>query len=240
MQHLFSMNVGRIVDLSMPIGPGTPVYPGDPVPALSPATTLERDGYNVTRVLMGSHTGTHVDAPYHFDPAGARLDDLDLRLFAGPGVVVDATDLPARTPIEWPVIEPYAPRLRPGVIVLLHTGGSDHAGTPAFLDHPFLDVGACRRLLDLGIRTVCIDALNIDETPDADHPGAGYPVHQLIAAHGGVIGENFCNLERIDFPDPFIVCLPIALEHGDGAPVRAVALDPRGPDLEPPRTQART
>jgi kynurenine formamidase len=234
------MKLRRIVDLSVPIGPGTPVYPGDPVPALSPATTLERDGYNVTRVLMGSHTGTHVDAPYHFDPAGARLDELDLRLFAGPGVVVDATDLPPRTPIDWALIEPYTPRLHPGAIVLLHTRGGDPAkrpaGTAAFLDHPFLDIGACRRLLDLGIRTVCIDALNIDETPDADHPGAGYPVHQLIAANGGVIGENFCNLERIDFPDPFIMCLPLALEHGDGAPVRAVAIDLTGTDAGPARS----
>ncbi|HEX5994373.1 MAG TPA: cyclase family protein [Jiangellales bacterium] len=221
------MNIGRIVDLSMPIGPATVVYPGDPVPSLSPATTIEHDGYHVMHVRMGSHTGTHVDAPYHFDAAGPRIDELDLRLFTGPGVVVDATRLAPRTPIDWHVLAPYAGQLRPGVIVLLRTGGSGHGATSAYLDHPFLDAGACRRLLDLGVRTVCTDALNIDETPGPGHPGEGYPVHHLIAEVGGVIGENFCNLNLIDFADPFISCLPIAIQGGDGAPTRAVAMELR-------------
>jgi kynurenine formamidase len=219
------MKIGRIVDLSMPIGPRTVVYPGDPVPSLAPATTIEHDGYHVLHVRMGSHTGTHVDAPYHFDEAGLRVDELELHLFAGPGVVVDATRLAPRTRIDWPVLSPYVRQLGPGVIVLLHTGSSVHAGASAYVDHPFLDADTCRRLLDLGVRTICTDALNIDETPGPGHPGEGYPVHHLIAEAGGVIGENFRNLHLIDFADPFVSCLPIALEGGDGAPVRAVAME---------------
>jgi kynurenine formamidase len=239
-----AVNVGRVVDLSMPVGRGTVVYPGDLRPELRPAATIERDGFNVLQLRMGSHTGTHVDAPYHVDPAGRRLDELDLRLFAGPGVVVDATHLAARGRIGWDVLAPYAGRLRPGAIVLLRTGwGDSHrdtAGSPGstgrpfladpfladpFLDHPFLDAGACRRLLDLGVRTICIDTINIDETPDSEHPGEGFPAHHLIAEAGGVIGESFRNLDLIDFADPFVTCLPIALEGGDGAPVRAVAVE---------------
>ena len=68
----------RIVDLSHPINAETQVYPGDPVPELSPATTIDRDGYNVLHVSMGSQTGTHVDAPYHFLADGARIDAMDL------------------------------------------------------------------------------------------------------------------------------------------------------------------
>jgi kynurenine formamidase len=225
MQQLLPIRVHRIVDLSTPVGPGTVVYPGDPVPELRPATTLERDGFNVLHVRMGSHTGTHVDAPYHFNAAGKRVDQLDLHLFAGTGVVVDATRLAPRAGIGWNVIEPYAARLRPGVIVLLRTGRGDRAGSAASFDHPFLDADACGRLLDLGVRTICIDTINIDETPDAEHPGDGYPVHHLIAEAGGVIGEDFRNLGRIDFADPFVSCLPIALEGADGAPVRAVAME---------------
>jgi kynurenine formamidase len=118
-----------------------------------------------------------------------------------------------------------AGRLRAGVVVLLRTGWSEHYGTPAYFANPFLDAGACRRLFDLGVRTVCIDAINLDETPDEQHPGEGFPVHHVIARAGGVIGENFRNLDRVDWADPFVMCLPIALEAADGAPVRAVAVE---------------
>lgn len=219
------MRVGRVVDLSVSVGPGTVVYPGDPQPELLPAATIERDGFNVLHVRIGSQTGTHVDAPYHFEAAGARVDELDPRLFVGPGLVVDARGLAPRSPLRWRVFEPYQPRIGPGTILLICTGWSDRWGTPAYFDHPFLDADACRRLLDLGVRTFCVDAVNLDETPDASHPGAGYPVHHLIADAGGVIGENFRNLEAVDFPQPFVSCLPIALAGADGAPVRAVAME---------------
>jgi kynurenine formamidase len=107
---------------------------------LTPAATIEHDGYNELHVRMGSHTGTHVDAPYHFNGEGLRVDELDLHLFAGPGVVVDATQLAPRTRIDWPILSPYVGQLGPNVIVLLHTRSSAHAGP--FLDHPFLDADA--------------------------------------------------------------------------------------------------
>ncbi|GAA5032973.1 cyclase family protein [Terrabacter aeriphilus] len=219
------MRITRIVDLSVPVGPGTVVYPGDPEPRLDPHSTIERDGFNLLSVTMGSQTGTHVDAPYHFDEATPRIDELPLERFFGPAVVVDATDLGPRGRITWePHVEPVAARLRPGTIVLLRTGWSAHYGTPAYFEHPFLDADAARRILDTGVRALCIDAINLDETPDDDHPGDGFPVHHLVARAGGVIGENFRNLGSVDWPDPVVSCFPIALESADGAPVRAVAM----------------
>jgi kynurenine formamidase len=217
------VRVVRTVDLSVPLAEDTPVYPGDPVPRIRPASTIAGEGFNLLSVSMGSQTGTHVDAPYHFADDGARVDELDLSLFVGPGVVVDVRGHQARQPIRWAAFSPYADRLGPGVVLLLHTGWSRHHGTDRYYDHPYLDAGACERLLALGVRTFLLDAVNIDETPDDAHPGAGFPVHHLIAAAGGVIGENLRNLEQIDF-DPFVSCLPLRLRGGDGAPVRAVAL----------------
>lgn len=222
------MRIRRIVDLSVPIGPTTQVYPGDPQPRLEPHATIGREGYNLLRVQIGSQTGTHVDAPYHFEPEGARVSALDLRLFVGPGFVLDLRGLAPRQRISWPEIEPLlvpaAERLGPGAIALLCTGWAVHFGTPAYLDHPYLDAEACRLMLDLGVRTIGIDAINVDETPDSTHPGEGYPVHHLIARAGGVIAENLHGLEHIDFPDPLISLLPLPLEDADGAPVRAVAM----------------
>lgn len=219
------MRITRLVDLSVAVGPGTVVYPGDPEPRLVTHSTIEHDGFNLLSVSIGSQTGTHVDAPFHFDAATPRIDELPLERFFGPAVVVDATGLGARGRITWDDhVAPVASRLRPGTIVLLRTDWSTHCGTPAYFEHPFLDADAARRLLDTGVRTICIDAINLDETPDNDHPGEGFPVHHLIAEADGVIGENFRNLAAVDWPDPVVSCFPIALEGADGAPVRAVAM----------------
>lgn len=216
------MRVRRIVDLSVPLSESTQVYPGDPEPRIAPAATIEADGFNVLSLRMGSQTGTHVDAPYHFRADGARIDELDLSLFTGPGAVIDVTGLAPRRRITWDMIA--ADALGPGVIALLHTGWARRYGTPEYFEHPFLDADACRRMLGLGVRTFLLDCPSIDETPGEGHPGEGFPVHHLIAAAGGVIGENLRGFERIDFA-PFVSCLPLRLEGADGAPVRAVAMD---------------
>ncbi|MGH3373306.1 MAG: cyclase family protein [Actinoallomurus sp.] len=218
------MRVRRVVDLSVPLSEATQVYPGDPEPRIEPAATIEADGFNLLSLRLGSQTGTHVDAPYHFREDGPRIDELDLSLFTGPGVVIDVTGLAPRARVTWEAIAPSAGRLGPGTIALLRTGWADRYQTGAYFDHPFLDAGACRRMLALGVRTFLLDFPNIDETPDAEHPGEGFPVHHLIAEAGGVIGENLRGFELIDF-EPFISCLPLRLAGADGAPVRAVALD---------------
>jgi kynurenine formamidase len=219
------MRVRRTVDLSVALDDTTPVYPGDPRPRLRVHSTVERDGFNLLAVELGSQTGTHVDAPFHIDPGGERVDVLDLSLFAGPAVVVDAVGLVPRARIGWERFAGVQERLGPGVIVLLHTGWDAHWGTEAARAHPFLDAGACRRLLDLGVRTVFVDAFSLDETPDSEHPGEGFPVHHLVAGAGGVIGENFRNFALLTWEDVFVTAFPIKLRDADGAPVRAVAME---------------
>jgi kynurenine formamidase len=217
------VHVRRVVDLSVPLDDATPVWPGDPPVRLTPAATIPRDGYNLLAVHMGSQSGTHCDAPYHFDPGGLRIDELDLRLFTGPAVLLDLRGLPARQAIGVADLGPLH-RLAPGTIVVLHTGWSAHRGTPRYAEHPYLGAEACRELLDRGVRTVGLDTPNVDETPDATHAGGDWPCHRLIAAAGGVVVENLTNLAAVDFADPFVSVLPLRLTGADGAPVRAVAL----------------
>jgi kynurenine formamidase len=237
------MRVRRAVDLSMPLDDDTPVYPGDPPVRLTPAATIDRDGYNLLAVHLGSQSGTHCDAPFHFRPDGARVDELDLRLFTGPGVLVDVRGLAPRTAIGVAHLGPLS-RVGPGTIVVLHTGWSAHVGTRRYADHPYLGADACRALLDRGVRTIGLDTPNVDETPSApggtrpaddaepsgpaEGPGlvppSDWPCHRMIAAAGGVIVENLVNLAAVDFPDPFLSVLPLRLTGADGAPVRAVAM----------------
>ena len=207
------MRVRRVIDLSHRVDEDTQVYPGDPAVRLEPATTIAVDGVNVLNVHIGSHSGTHVDAPYHFVEDGERIDTMDVR---------------GKSPRERITVEdlrPYEGRLSEGVVAVLRTGWDEHYGTARYYDHPFLDRRAAQLIVDAGVRTVAIDALNVDETVlEGPHP-EGYPAHHLILGAGGVIAENLTNLEVVDFPDPFLSLLPVRLGGSDGAPVRAVAME---------------
>src|ERR687890_629827 len=145
----------------MPLDAATPFYPGDPEPRFCAATTIARDGVNVMHLDIGSHSGTHCDAPFHFLEDGSRLDELPLERFLGPGVVVDCTGLGSRGLIGWERLAPHAERFAPGTIVLLRTGWDAHRDTEMFFAHPFLDGDACRRIVEHGVRTVGIDAINL-------------------------------------------------------------------------------
>jgi kynurenine formamidase len=214
------------VDLSIPVGPHTQVYPDDPIPAFRSAFRIETDGVNVLALELGSHTGTHVDAPFHFIADGERLEDLDIDRFIGPAVIADVTGLGDREPIGWEAVAPYADRLAPGTVLVLRTGWSeDHYATERYFDHPYLSGDACERILGLGIRTLAIDALNPDETIRDDREPR-WDVHHRFLGAGGVIVENLTNLGAVDFDDPLLCLFPLRLAGDvDGSPCRAVALD---------------
>jgi len=216
-----------VIDLSVVVSPTMQVYPGDPQPRFVSATRIETHGYNVLSLSLGSHTGTHVDSPYHFLSDGERLEELDPRLFLGTGVIVDVHNHGPRAPITWPDLEPYADRLGPGVILALRTDWSDrHLGTELYFQHPFLEAEACSKILDLGVRTIAIDALNPDVTMFDSGAAADFPIHRLIQTAGGVIAENLTNLGAVDFEAPLLCLLPIRLGgDADGAPCRAAALE---------------
>jgi kynurenine formamidase len=223
------MRPRRIIDLSLPLGPGTKVYPGDPEVAFRPATRIEDEGYNVLALEMGSHAGTHVDSPFHFFGGGERLDGLDLDLFVGPAVIADVTGYGPRQRIGWESLAPAAERLEPGTILAVRTGWSErHFGTQRYFEHPFLSAEACERILELGVRTLAIDALSPDETLLGDGEPR-FDVHRLLLGAGGVIAENLTNLGAVDFDDPLLCLLPLRLDGDtDGSPCRAVALELSG------------
>jgi kynurenine formamidase len=221
------MEIVRVVDLSREIDGNTVVYPGDPVPHLEQHSTVADDGFNLMSVQMGSQSGTHVDAPYHFDDNTLRINEIPLNRFVGRGVVVDCTGVGARERITLGSVGTQLDGVRPGDIVLFHTGWARHYQSPQYFDNPFLDSELVSWLLSRGVLTFGLDALNIDETPTDENPGEGFPAHHLIAEAGGVICENLCNLESITFADPFISILPLKFIGIDGAPVRAVALEVR-------------
>lgn len=217
--------VRGVVDLSHPLEDGMPVYPGDPEVRVWPATTIADHGYNVLHLRMGSQSGTHVDAPYHFLADGARIDQVPIERFLGPAVVADVRGRAPRTALTWTDLAPVADRLGPGRMLLLHTGWAAHWGTDAYAAHPFLDGEAAERVVASGVRTVGLDALSLDETAPDGEPAGGFPAHLAVLGAGGVIVENLRGLELIRSPEPLVSVLPLRVTGADGAPVRAVAFD---------------
>lgn len=195
------------IDISLPIGPEMPVWPGDPRVVVEPISRVEDgDVAAVSRLALGTHTGTHVDPPAHFVPGGLTVDGLPLELLVGPAVVIDAA---GGAPIDARLLEALG--VPPGTARLL-------LRTQAATGLVTLD--GAEWLVDRGVRLVGVDTLSIE--PETDD----YPVHRVLLGGGVIIVEGL-DLTAAP-PGPYeLLCLPLRVAGGDGAPARAV-LRPAG------------
>ncbi|MBW8762075.1 MAG: cyclase family protein [Microbacterium sp.] len=176
----------RVIDLSHPIEAGMITYPGLPAPAITPHLTREdsREKYApgtefaMDIITMIGNTGTYLDAPYHRYADGGDLASLDLNTLVGiPAEVFHLRDSWSadRRGIEAVTL---ADRELAGSAVLLDTGWSSRFGTPEYAaGAPFLTEGGARFLVDVGVRIVGIDSLNIDYTESGGAPPAQVPAH---------------------------------------------------------------
>jgi arylformamidase len=196
-----------IIDISRPIGPDTPVWPGDPPVLIEPVASLEAgDLAAVSRLVLGTHTGTHVDPPAHFIAGGVTVDALPLDVLVGPAVVADLRGAPS---IEAAALEALA--LPAGTTrVLLKTASG-------VVDRGALTAGGAQWLVEHGVTLVGVDTLSIEPATDE------YPVHRILLGAGVVIVEGL-DLTKADPGRYKLVCLPLRVTGGDGAPARAVLL----------------
>jgi arylformamidase len=198
-----------VIDISRPISPDTPVWPGDPpVVVESVARVAAGDVADVSRLVLGTHTGTHVDPPAHFLPGGMTVDQLPLDVLVGPAVVAD---LSASSSIDAETLEALS--LPAGTTrLLLKTGhGDDSAATGT------LSADGAEWLVDRGVRLVGADTLSIEP---ATH---SYPVHRTLLGAGVVIVEAL-DLSGAAAGPYQLVCLPLRITSGDGAPARAILI----------------
>lgn len=208
----------RVRDLSHPIRDGMQVYPGDPDVEVTGALEIARDGVAVTALHLGSHTGTHVDAPSHTIAGGRTMADVAVDELVGDALVVHVPDLGDEAVIGPADLGDLPDRVPH--IVLISTGWERHFGTDRALRHPAVSESAARLLLDRGMRVLGVDTLSPDPT------GAGstdFPVHAAVLGADGLIVENLAGLEALE-PLVRVGVFPLRLE-GDGAPCRAVAFD---------------
>lgn len=206
-------------DLSHPIRDGMMVYPGDPHVAITPALTVERDGVHVERVDMGSHTGTHIDAPAHTVAGGRTMADVRLDELVGDALVLRPRGLADRQRYGWDDLEAAGeiPAAVPA-IVIIDTGWAQWFGDDRATRHPHLHPDAAAELWRRGMRVLAVDTLSPDETGGSS---GDFPVHEIVLGGDGLIVENVCGLADLA-AHVQVGFFPFKLQ-GDGAPVRAVA-----------------
>lgn len=203
----------RRIDISMPLFEGMPSFPNDPPFARTPQRSrASGDAYELSRLSMGSHTGTHLDPPVHFVPGGTTADRVDLDALNGPCRVVEVAAFLATVGAESVRAIPAGTER-----VLFRTANSPRwARSLAFFsDYVGLAPAAAEALLARGVRLVGIDALSIENDPTE-----AYPVHHLLLRRGTLILEG---LLLADAPagEYRLECLPLRLRDGDGSPARA-------------------
>ena len=157
-----------IIDLTHTITPDTFVYPGTPAPAFSSTRTLTHDGARETLLQIGSHTGTHMDAPRHILRDGCGLDQLPPSQFCGRAAVIDVSHLGAGSVITADFLRGQNGYLRTADYALFYTGWEKKWGTEAFLNEPFpiLDEEASKYLVACGLKGVGTDAISVDALAD--------------------------------------------------------------------------
>lgn len=202
----------KIYDISVSLSGDIPVYPGDPPVIIEPAMLMERgDSSNVSRLSMSTHSGTHIDAPRHFISHGVSVDHLSLSLLSGRALVaeVGGTKKIGRKELERLPVK-GEDRL------LLKTENSLLWGHPGFTEeYASLTEDGADYLAGIGIKLVGIDYLSI-EVFNGD--GA---VHRKLLEHGVVILEGL-NLDGVPRGIYELICLPLKIRSGDGAPARAI------------------
>ena len=216
----------RFVDLSQEIGPDTQMFPAYPQPAFTQWTTREVHGFLAESLFLVSHTGTHVDAPFHMEPRGPTIDRVPLDRFFARGHVLDLHDAGPRGRIGPGELRAARARLgRPiarGDAVLVRTGWERKRGTPAYLErNPGLTAAGGRALAAWGVSLVGIDSPNIDVAGDAAYGG-----HHALLSSGIPVIENVANLAALGKRPFLLAAFPLRLRGASGSPIRLVALLP--------------
>jgi kynurenine formamidase len=207
----------RLIDLSHPLRTGMPVFPSDPEVVLEPVGVLEP--WRVSRLGLGTHSGTHIDAASHYVPDGSTIDRYPLERFVLPAYVAPV-QVAAGEAIHWRALQAVLPRDLDGLAVLVHTGWDQYWGDAAAVDHPYLGDDAATALVAGGVTLVGTDGLNVDAT------AAGTThAHAVLLGADVLIVENLTGLGALEPGRPYLCAfVPLRLEGADGSPIRAYAI----------------
>ncbi len=221
----------RIVDLTLPLENALRGV------SIEPAKTLEKDGWNATTLHLYSHCGTHMDAPTHFGVPGQTIDQIPLDRCMGPAWVVDPVcsgpvraypDNASRRHYERALIHvddlgQVVDKIRHGEGLLLRTGWSRRVGDPSYRDDlPRVSLELAEWCVAKRVRMLGVEPPSVADVNNLEELTA---VHKVLLEAGVVIVEGLANLDQIRCEKVTFMAFPLKVAGGDGAPVRAFALE---------------
>ena len=211
----------KVIDLTLTVSNKIPTFPGSPQPNFIPWEKIKDGGYNLELLFLSSHTGTHLDAPYHFLEKGAKIHEISLKKLVSEAVLIQSrkksNESVTKTDIQ--KFEKKHGKIASFSSVIFYTGWQRNLQKKYyFTKNPGLSVSAAKYLASKKISLVGIDSPSIDLGTDSK-----FSVHQIFAKKGMLIVENLANLDKIKSSKFYLVVLPLKLKNATGSPVRAIA-----------------
>jgi kynurenine formamidase len=209
------------IDLSLTISESIPSFPGSPTPQFINWSDLEHDGYNLELLFLSSHTGTHLDAPYHFAKNGLKINQIPLDRLIGKAVLIKLKK-PKNSPItksDVILFEKKNGKIPNHTSIFFYTSWQKNLKkSNYFTENPGLDLTAAKYLASKKINLVGIDSPSIDLGKDES-----FCVHHILSKNNILIVENLTNLNKIKSKEFNFTILPLKLKNATGSPVRAIA-----------------
>lgn len=207
----------KVIDLTLPVDGQMPGVD------ISIAKRLEVEGWNATTLSLYSHVGTHMDAPRHFLPEGATLDQQDLSVCVGPATVVNLAPAEPRQLITVDDLSSVLESIAPGARLLIRTDWHKRYGTPEYRNElPRISLELAQWLVE---RKVAMIGVEPPSVADVNNPRELTDVHQTLFRGNVLIVEGLANLDQIKSPNIEFIALPMKIIGGDGSPVRAIAIE---------------
>ncbi|MCI4432496.1 MAG: cyclase family protein [Nitrosopumilus sp.] len=209
-------------DLTLTISKSTPNFPGSPKLQFIPWSTLKEDGYNLELLFLSSHTGTHLDAPYHFAKNGAKIHQIPLDRLLGNGILIKIKKGKNQviTKNDLVLFERKNGNIQKHSSIIFHTEWQKNLNSDSyFINNPGLSESAAKYLVSKEINLVGIDSPSIDLGINRT-----FIVHKILAKNNILIVENLTNLNKISSKQFDFVILPLKLKNASGSPVRAIAI----------------
>ena len=212
----------KVIDLTLTISENIPTFPGSPQPNFINWESIEKDGYNLELLFLSTHTGTHIDAPYHFVKKGQKIDQIMTKRLVTEAILIKirkGSDQ-AITKNDIQKFEKKYGKINDGSTVIFHTDWQKNLNKKSyFMKNPGLGTSAAKYLASKKINLVGIDSPSIDLGKDEK-----FSVHHILAKSGILIVENLTNLDKINSQKFHLIVAPLKLKNATGSPVRAMAL----------------
>jgi arylformamidase len=217
----------KIIDLSHPIEEGMMTFPTHWHPVVE-ITILGRhgiEGRETRKVVLGTHIGTHADAPRHFIPGGRTIDEISLDILIGPATVADFTGCRPLHQIDVPELKEKLGAAVPSRLIL-RTGWSEYFGNLKFYnEYPFLSENAAQWLVENGVRLIAMDTPSPDNPAHSRGTPKDSPNHKILLGAGVVLVEYLANLKSVTMREIELIVMPLKLKGCDGSPTRCVAIE---------------